>query len=132
MATKLSRRKIADYVVGTILDGGNLDRVTKQLAGYLLESRRVNELDHIVRDIEFALSTRGHLVARVVSARKLSKETAKAIENMLKSSNSAKHVYAKYDIDESLIAGVKIEIPDKRIDKSVSRKLSILRTSQTN
>ncbi len=132
MATKLSRRKIADYIVGTILDGGNLSQVVRQLAGYLLESRRVNELDHIVRDIEFALSTRGHLVARVISAHDLSKETAQAIENMLKSSNSAEHVYAKYDIDESLIAGVKIEIPDKRIDKSVSRKLSILRTSQTN
>jgi len=132
MATKLSRRKIADYVVGTILDGGNLDRVTKQLAGYLLESKRVNELDHIVRDIEFALSIRGHLVARVISAHDLAQGTVKAIEDMLKLSNSAKHVYAKYDIDESLIAGVKIEIPDKRIDKSVSRKLSILRTSQTN
>ncbi len=132
MATKLSRRKIADYMVSTILDGGNLGQVTKQLAGYLLESKRVNELDHIVRDIEFSLSTHGHLVARIISAHDLSKETAKAIETMLKSSNSAKHVYAKYDIDKLLIAGVKIEIPDKRIDKSVSRKLSILRTSQTN
>jgi len=132
MAIKLSRRKIANYVVSTILDGGNLSQTTNQLAGYLIESKRVNELDHIVRDIEFALSASGHLVARIISAHDLTKETAKAIENMLKSSNSAKHIYAKYDIDESLIAGVKIEIPDKRIDKSVSRKLSILRTSQTN
>jgi len=132
MSTKLSRRKIADYIVSNILDGGDLGVATKQLAGYLIESRRVNELDHIVRDIEFALSAQGHVVANISSARSLSKATAMAIEDMLKSSNSVKRVYAKYEIDKSLIAGVKIEIPDKRIDKSVSRQLSILRTSQTN
>ncbi len=132
MSTKLSRRKIADYIVSNILDGGDLGVATKQLAGYLIESRRVNELDHIVRDIEFALSAQGHVVAKVSSARSLSKATSTAIEDMLKSSNSVKRVYAKYEIDKSLIAGVKIEIPDKRIDKSVSRQLSILRTSQTN
>ena len=75
MSTKLSRRKIADYIVSNILDGGDLGVATKQLAGYLIESRRVNELDHIVRDIEFALSrldrlnksTKGESVAKVRS-----------------------------------------------------------------
>ncbi len=132
MATKLSRRKIADYMVGAILGGDDLGKVTKQLAGYLIESGRVGELEHIVRDIEFALSLRGHLVARVISARKLSEGTTREVLEMLQKLNSAEHVYAKYEIDESLIAGIKIEIPDKRIDRSVSHQLSKLRTSQTN
>ena len=132
MATRLSRRKIADYMVGVILSGDNLELAIKQLAGYLMHSRRINELDHIIRDIEFSLSKRGHLVAKVISVRKLADGTSRAIKDMLKSIDSADHVYMSHEIDESLIAGFKIEIPDKRIDRSVSRQLSKLRISQTN
>ena len=79
MATRLSRRKLAEYSADQLL-AGKKEAVLQELAAYLIEKKRVSELELIVRDIEAALLARGTAIADVVTARKLTAETQAQIE----------------------------------------------------
>jgi len=51
MAFRLSRRKIAQYYTTQLLEGADTKKLSLELAAFLIESRRVNEMKLIVRDI---------------------------------------------------------------------------------
>src|SRR3990167_990497 len=104
--SRLSRRKIAAYYADE-LQAGNND-VTKRLAAFLVENRRVRELDLIIRDIEEALAERGVLLADIASSRKLSAEAAKAVEAYLKKTTDVKTVKLRETVDPTLLGGVRV------------------------
>ena len=96
MAQRLSRRKIAAHYADELLAGKK--DVARNLAAYLVDTRRVRELDLIVRDIESALTDRGTLLADVTSARKLSGEAVKEITKYLKSTTNRSIEISKFFI----------------------------------
>ena len=126
--SRLSRRKIAAYYADE-LQAGNKE-VTKKLAAFLVENRRVRELDLIVRDIEEALAERGVLLADIASSRKLSAEAAKAVEAYLKKTTDVKTVKLRETVDPTLLGGVRVALPGRELDATLRHRISQLKASK--
>ncbi len=124
---KLSRRKIAVYFAEQLLAGRN---VSKQVAAYLVESKRTREVSLVIRDIESALSERGVLLADVASSHDLAGDTEKAIVDYLKTATGAQDVHLRSSVDPTLLGGVSIETPDKRLDATLRHRLNQLTASK--
>ncbi len=120
---RLSRQKLATYAADQLLAGNDI--VLQQLAAYLLEQQRTHEVDLLVRDIESQLARRGELVARAATAHPIDVRELKAT---LTSLTGAKNVHVELALDPSLIAGIKIDLPDSSMDTTVKRKLTALRS----
>lgn len=124
---RLSRRKIAAYFADEIIAGRD---VTKQLAAYLVESKRAREATLVVRDIEAALAARGVLLADVASSRDLTADTEKTIVEYLKSSTGAAKVTLRSQVDPYLLGGVRIDTPGQRLDQTLRHRLNQLTASK--
>jgi len=124
---KLSRRAIATYVAEQ-LTAGDSKKVVLQLAAYLVDTRRTKELSLIIRDIQFYLSEAGAVSGVVTTASELTAETKKAVEKYIKEQTGAKTVALDSLIDPSVIGGVKVSIPGRELDATVSRSLTVLKT----
>lgn len=127
MAIRLSRRKVASYYADELLAGRD---ITKQLAAYLVESRRTREYELFVRDIEAALAVRGVLVADISSATQLSATSKKAIESYLTGKTHAKTVMLRETVDSNLLGGVKVAVPGSELDATLRHKLNQLKASK--
>lgn len=126
MNSKLSRRKIAEYVVSRIENGRIPEQIIQAVAAYLLESRRLRELTLVVRAIEDALSDHGVVVATVTSAYPLSLQLRQAVVDML----DADAVYLREQVDSSVIGGLRLQTPDASYDGTVVHKLQALRAAK--
>lgn len=123
----LSRRKLAGNVAARLAGGENQKAVLKELAAFLIDSGRKKEAGLIVRDVEAMLVDAGTAIGTVISARPLSSDSLKTIESFVKQSNARiKTVVLRERIDESLIGGVRIELPGAQLDASVKAKLEKL------
>ena len=124
---KISRRKIAAYIADELLAG---HAATKQLAAYLVDAKRTREATLIVRDIETALADRGILVADIASARTLAAETESEITAYLQASTKATDVQLRKSVDQQLLGGVRITVPDGRLDTTLRHRLNQLTASK--
>lgn len=124
---KLSRRKLSEHVASRLLSGDTTKTVMKELAAYLLETRRTREFELIIRDIEARLLDGGTALVTAISARHLSSEAKHAVEELVKSARpKVKNVILREEIDESVIGGVRIELPGGIADMTVKAKLDKL------
>ena len=127
MATKLSRRKLAGNAAARLSGGESKKTVLQELAAYLLDTNRKKEAELIVRDIEAMLADAGTAIGTVISARPLSSDAMSVIESFVKAQNTAvKTVVLRERIDETLIGGVRLELPGQQLDASVKAKLEQL------
>jgi len=129
MPAKLSRRKITEYIADVITSGGDSKEAVMQLAGYLMQSGRVGELELIVRDIEYALSLRGVVIARATTAFDLTTASKNAIEAMIAKEHDAKTVHLRHFVDPDVIGGVRLDSPGKRLDRTIAHQLATLKTN---
>ena len=125
---KLSRRAIAIYIAEQLTSKADSKKVVLQLAAYLVDTRRTKELSLIVRDIQFYLSEAGSVSGVITTATELTAETKKAVEQYIKQQTGATTVALDSFIDPSVLGGVKVSIPDRELDATVSRSLTTLKT----
>jgi len=118
---KISRRKIAAYIANELIAGRD---IVKQLAAYLIDTKREGEVALIVRDIESALAERGVLFADIASSRPLVDEVERSIAGYLKKSTGASDVRLRKHVDEELLGGVRIDTPDARLDATLRHRLN--------
>ncbi len=128
MATYLFRRRIARYAADRIMAGD--ENIEMQLAGYLVKTGRVREVDLLVRDIERELISRGHVVTDIESARAIDKDLLSSIQSNLKSIYNAKDVTIRQKVSQNLLGGIKITTPDATFDNTLRRKLQKLRIAK--
>jgi len=128
MARKLSRRALALHVATHLVNGKPQKEIARQLAAYLIWTRRTKELSLIVRDVQFYLAEHGHIAGTVTSARELSASALKEIQSFTKDKTGAKNISLDTAIDESLIGGIKLEIPGYELDSTIARQLNVLKT----
>lgn len=126
MAGRVSRRKLAHYVVNKLESGAPARTILKELAAYLTETRRNREYELIVRDIEDLLAERGTVVADVTSARPLGAIARKDIEKII----GAKDVQLRETVDPDVLGGVRIDMPGSRYDGTIRYKLNALKAKQ--
>ena len=126
---KLSRRKLSAHATSRLLKGDDTKSVMKQMAAYLVDAGRTRELELIVRDIEAHLLASGTALVTVVSARPLSAEAKQSVNTLVTTKRpDVKKVILREDIDESVIGGVRIELPGGIADFTVKAKLDKLTT----
>ena len=124
MAGRLSRRALATFVAKKLLAGN--DQVIDWLAALLIEERREREADLLVRDIESILADSGQMIVQVDTARPLDAATKQEIESMF----DQHEVHIKETVRPELIGGVKITTPTQSLDRTIAKKLEILRTAE--
>lgn len=123
MPTHLSRRKIADYAADQIAAGKD---VIRDLAVLLVADGRTREVELLVRDIEAALSVRGLVIATVTSAHSLGEDIKRAIAELV----GSKDLKLREKIDNSVIGGLRIDLPGQRLDDTIKHKLAALRAQK--
>lgn len=123
---KLSRRKIAQYVVDQYMSGATLKALLSEVAAYLIDTKRTREAELIVRAVEDELETRGTVVASVVSARDLTAAMRREITTMI----DAKNVELRETVDPSVLGGVRIETPSGLLDATTKRKITLLKDAK--
>ena len=124
MAGRLSRRALATFVAKELLAGN--DQIIDWLAALLIEERREREADLLVRDIESILADSGQMIVRVETARPLDVAIKKEIESMF----DQHEVHIKETVRPELIGGVKITTPTQSLDRTIAKKLEMLRTAE--
>lgn len=128
MARKLSRRTLATHFANEVLAGASVKKLSRQLAAYLVESRRTSELSLMTREIQYRLSEKGHVMGTVTTAHELSAATKTAIEAFAKQQSNAKSLRLDVIVDESVLGGVKLDLPGHELDATISRQLTNLKT----
>jgi F-type H+-transporting ATPase subunit delta len=126
MAARVSRRKIALYVVQRLLAGAKQKAVMQEVAAFLVETRRIRELDLIVRDIEGELAANGIVVADVLSAYPLADELKKEVGKLV----GAKDLQLRETVDPSVLGGMRIAVPGQRFDGTLRHRIAALKAKQ--
>lgn len=126
MAARVSRRKIALYVTQQLLEGAKQKAVMREVAAFLVETRRTRELDLVIRDIEGELAAHGIVVADVLSAYPLADELKKEVARLV----GAKDLQLRETIDPSVLGGMRVSVPGKRFDGTIRHKLEALKAKQ--
>ncbi len=122
MHGKISRRKLAQYVVEQTERKVPLAAVLRELAAYLIDTNRIREVELMIRAIEDAYAERGIVLAHVTTATELTAALRNDIERMI----GARQVTIESIVDPRVIGGVRIETPGAVLDATLQRKLLAL------
>lgn len=123
---RLTRRKLATHTATRLLAGDAVAEVMRELAAYLIETRRTHEAKLVIRDVEMRLLAHGTALATVTSARPLTSAAQADVIAMIEAQTSAKRVLLREVIDEAVIGGVKVEVPGYAADNTVKATLDKL------
>jgi F-type H+-transporting ATPase subunit delta len=129
MAVRLSRRKITGYITEQLVAGVKAEQLVLQLAAFLIDTKRTNEVGLIVRDIEYELTKRGIVSAQITAAFDFTEATRLAITKLIKEKTGAHQVYLHQFIDPGVLGGVRIDLPGMQLDTTIARRLTTLRTN---
>ncbi len=122
---KQPRTKIAHTIATTSMKSGASKDLSKQVAAYLLEERRVSDLDSILRDVQQDWADAGYVEVLASSAHTLSVSTKADIEAEIKRHYpAAKKVVVTEVHDPSIIGGVQLSLANQQLDMSVEAKLN--------
>lgn len=125
----ISRRVLARHIANELYRGARRSDVVLQLAAYVVEHKLTSSIELIVADVARNLEQRGMVSARVVTARVMSEDLRRAVENYVKRIEGASVVELDQTVDASLIGGIVIEAPNKRLDATIATTLKNLRSA---
>ncbi len=124
---------IARALLSEIESGKNLAELTSSLAAYLIEERRLGDLNAIVRDIEKQLLERkGILYVHATVARELGADQLAEITEVFKQHSIVKQVIIEQTINPDVIGGVRCQTADEQLDLTVRRQLQSLTRAKTS
>ncbi len=122
------RSNLAEYIVASVEDNMNSKKLAKNVAEYLLDSRKASELESVLRDVVNLRAANGFVEVDAYSTHKLSDSAIKDIKTTVKNHyDNTKTVVVNNLIDEDLVGGVKLYIGSDRLDLSIKNKLNKFR-----
>ena len=122
------RSNLAEYIVASVEDNMNSKKLAKNVAEYLLDSRKASELESVLRDVVNLRAAKGFVEVDAYSTHKLSDSAIKDIKTTVKNHyDNTKTVVVNNLIDEDLVGGVKLYIGSDRLDLSIKNKLNKFR-----
>lgn len=121
MRPGISRTKLARFVADK-LEAGHQE-VIRELAAYLIDSRRTRETELIIREINEQFERRGIVIAEVATTRPLDAALRDEIKTLL----DAKEVELTETIDPTLLGGIRLTTPSRELDATIARRLKLLR-----
>jgi F0F1-type ATP synthase delta subunit len=128
MSMHLSRRQLADYAANQLLDGAGSEKIARQLAAVLTETKRTHEAELLSKDIAWELERRGKVAsANITSATPLSETLRSELTKFIKDTANVDEVNLQENIDKSVLGGLKIETAIHSWNKTVATKLRNIR-----
>lgn len=131
MATSLTRRTVARYVAGQLVDGADAAVVMNQLAAYLVANRKTKQVERYIADIEVELAVHGVVVADVTTARPLADMDGSlrtAIESLISKQTGGRHVALREHVDKDIIGGLIVRSAGTEYDRSIKSAIRALRS----
>lgn len=119
---RLSRTLVARYIADRIQAGETLAAI-RELAAYLIESRRTREADLVIRTIYDELETRGIVLADVTTIDDLDAASQQALAELI----AAKELVVRHTVNPDIIGGVVVRTPARLLDASFRRRIARLR-----
>jgi F-type H+-transporting ATPase subunit delta len=121
--TSEQKRAVLDAIVAR----ENISRTTRNFMAVLIDHRRINFLNDIVKQLELELDQRmGFAQAQITSARDLGDPERRALESQI-ATLTGKKVRARYSRDASLLGGAVVRLGSTIYDGSVSGQLERIR-----
>jgi F-type H+-transporting ATPase subunit delta len=125
---KTPRTRIAGVIADRTLKKGLSKRLSQEVAAYLLNERRVNELDSVLRDVQADWAEAGYVEVIASSAHGLTAANKAAITKQAKRLYpGAKRIIVTEVYDPDVIGGVRLNLADRQLDLSVEAKLNKLK-----
>lgn len=131
MARTFSRRTLAQYVAQRLVAGDEPKKLALLVTAYLSDTKRTNQLELLIRDIEGALA-RDHdaVTLRLTAVRPLDAQTRQKLAAFVREAEHAEQVIVTEEtVDESLIGGVIAETPNGVFDNSIRTALRQLQAT---
>lgn len=129
MAIRLSRQKLSKYYAASLMNGVAAKKIAKQVAAYLIETKRTKELSMLVSDIEYQMSLKGVVIANVTSAHTLDEIAKTALIDLIRRNTAATKIRLTEHLDPSVLGGVKLKFTDTELDTTIARRLTTLKTN---
>jgi F0F1-type ATP synthase delta subunit len=121
---KPTRHKIAAYVSSQSLSGELTPKKIEELAAYLIETGRTNELSSIMRDVNEQWAEAGVIEVQASAAHALSDSLRSEIKQIVRRHYPhAKKIVIIENLVPSLIGGVKLEFANRQLDLSIKSEL---------
>jgi F0F1-type ATP synthase delta subunit len=123
MATERSRT--AGVIAAHTLSKGVTKKYAREVAALLLSTRRVGQLDSLLRDVQADWAEAGYVEVLAYSAHELNSATKNDIAARVKKIYpAAKDVVITEVRDSAVLGGVRISLPNQQLDLSIEAKLN--------
>jgi F0F1-type ATP synthase delta subunit len=125
---RAKRSKIASVVADKALKKGQTTQFSKEVAAYLLNERRANDLSSIMRDVQEAWAEAGYINVVATSAHNLTSEINRRIESIVKEIYpNANKIAIDHKHDLEVIGGVRLELAHIQLDLTIEGKLNMFK-----
>ena len=127
MNATVTRQELAE-IIGEQTLHEDKQQLAKSVAAYLAEAHRKVDIDSLVRDVMVYRQSKGIIEAVAVSAHELTPVVLDDIRELLKTHfPEAKSVVIDQRLDESVVGGIRIELPTEVLDLSIKSKLNLFK-----
>jgi F0F1-type ATP synthase delta subunit len=124
----LLRQELAEIIGERTLHITDRQKLARSIAAYLAAERRHVDLSSLMRDVMQYRIDHGIIEAVAVSAHELNDTVIKDVKDLLKDHfPHAKKILVDTRIDETVVGGIRIELPRENLDLSVKAKLNLFK-----
>lgn|SRR5690606_31599972 len=128
MSNTATRSELAEIIGEKTLHISDTKKLVRSVAAYLAEMDKPVDLDSLMRDVMQYRLEQGIVEAVVVSAHPLTPQVITDVKSLIKEHlPGTKSIKIDTRIDESLVGGVRIELPHEALDLSVRSKLNLFK-----
>lgn len=122
---KVPRHVLAQAIAERTLTVRDTKLLAREIAAYLLAERRVRDLEPIIRDVMQYRAQKGMLEAEIVHAHDVNDAVVKDVRQLLRHAYpTAESVHVNTRRDESVVGGLRIDMPNEQLDLSLADKLA--------
>jgi F0F1-type ATP synthase delta subunit len=129
---KAPRAKLAQAIADrTLKKGASTKALSQEVAAYLLSTRRVNELDSVLRDVQADWAKAGFVEVIASSAHPLSNEAKADITKQVTRLYPTARIIITEAHDPAIMGGVRLSVANQQLDLSVEAKLNMFKQLTT-
>ncbi len=128
MASDVTRQELAKIIGEKTLHISDTKQLVRSIAAYISGENRPIDVESLTRDVMRYRASQGYIEAVAISAHELTPVVIADVRSLLKEHfPDAKHISVDTRIDESLVGGVRIDLPSESLDLSVRGKLNLFK-----